>query len=215
MSADGQDPPDLLQEMMDAHLQEKFEVVVCERTGRDESWFRILTSKLFYWLMRKLCFKNMPIGGFSFVLLGRRVLDVVLRNEEAHPFFQGQILWSGYPVKFIKYFRPDRYAGRSRWTFARKITLLIDGVLGYSFFPIRLMSLVGILAAMGGYGYGCVAGISPNCLWILCSGLDHANSRYSHYRWTPNADARHHWGVCLAHTGSGTRPGEICDRSSI
>jgi glycosyltransferase involved in cell wall biosynthesis len=160
MSADGQDPATLINEMLKSHFEEKFEIVACARQGRDESWYRILTSKLFYALMRKLSFPNMPPGGFDFILLGRRALNVLLRKQEAHPFFQGQILWTGFKSKFTEYRRQNRKVGQSRWTFAKKLTYLIDGVISYSFLPIRLMSGVGILTALLGFLYAVIIFVS-------------------------------------------------------
>jgi dolichol-phosphate mannosyltransferase len=156
MSADGQDPAVMINEMLEAHFEEQFEIVVCARQGRDESWYRILTSKLFYAVMRKLSFPNMPVGGFDFVLLGRRALDVLLKNQEAHPFFQGQILQTGFKIKFLEYRRLERKVGRSRWTFGKKLTYLIDGTMSYSFLPIRLMSGMGILSALLGFLYAVI-----------------------------------------------------------
>jgi dolichol-phosphate mannosyltransferase len=153
MSADGQDPAMLINDMLQAHFEEGFEVVACTRQGRDESFYRIWTSKMFYGLVRRLSFPNMPAGGFDFKLLGRRALDVLLRNQEAHPFLQGQILWMGFKTKFIGYRRLERKVGKSRWTFGKKVTYLIDGALSYSFLPIRLMSVVGFLAALLGFIY--------------------------------------------------------------
>ena len=156
MSADGQDPALLVNEMLKAHCEEQFEIVVCTRQGRDESHYRVLTSKLFYVLIRKLSFPNMPLGGFDFVLLGRRALDVLLNNQEAHPFFQGQILWTGFKTKFIEYQRLERKVGQSRWTFGKKLTYLIDGVMSYSFLPLRFISVAGILFALLGFLYALV-----------------------------------------------------------
>ena len=156
MSADGQDPASLINDMLKVHLDESMDIVICTREGRDESYYRILTSKLFYWLMRKLSFPNMPGGGFDFVLLGRRVLDVMLRNQDAHPFLQGQILWTGFKTKFIRYHRREREIGTSRWTFGKKITMLIDGVMSYSFVPIRFMSIAGATIALLGFLYAVV-----------------------------------------------------------
>jgi dolichol-phosphate mannosyltransferase len=156
MSADGQDPASLINQMLDAHLGEGYEIVICTRQGRDESHYRILTSKLFYNVMRKLTFPNMPAGGFDFVLLSRKVLTVLLRNQDAHLFFQGQILWTGFKTKFIEYQRRNRKIGTSRWTFGKKLTYLIDGVMSYSFFPIRVISLMGIGVALLGFLYAIV-----------------------------------------------------------
>ncbi len=160
ISADGQDPVELMNEMIAAHFDEGYEVVACQRMGRDESFFRVVTSRFFYALMRRLCFANMPGGGFDYVLLGRRAKEFVLRSKESHAFFQGQILWPGYRTKFLSYHRRAREHGQSRWTFGKKLTYLIDGVTAYSFLPIRLMSSAGILLALCGFLYAGVVLVS-------------------------------------------------------
>ena len=70
MSADGQEPPETVNEMLKAFFEENYEVVICARAGRDESLYRKITSHLFYYLMRKVTFKDMPRGGFDFWLMG-------------------------------------------------------------------------------------------------------------------------------------------------
>ncbi len=152
-AADEQNPTALMNSMLSAHFDEHYEVVICVRTHRDESWYRTLTSRFFFSLMRRLSFPNMPVEGFDYVLLGRKAIDAILRNQEAHAYFQGQILWSGFEPKFLEYRRLERRVGRSRWTFGKKITLLVDGTLGYSFLPIRLMSLVGIGISFLAFAY--------------------------------------------------------------
>ena len=156
MSADGQDPAALIHEMLKGHFEERYEIVACARQGRDESYYRVWTSRVAYALIRRLSFPNMPRGGFDFVLLGRRALDVFLRNQEAHLYLQGHILWTGFRTKFIEYRRRKRTAGESRASFGVKLTYLVDGVIGYSYFPLRLMSGVGILAALVGFLYALV-----------------------------------------------------------
>jgi len=153
ISADGQDPPGLIVQMLGAFFDEGFDIVVCTRTGRDESVYRLLTSRLFYWMMKRISFPQMPVGGFDFFLLSRRALNVIIRNWEAHTFLQGQVLWTGFKTKFVGYTRRKRPSGRSRWSFSRKLTYLIDGVLSNSFLPIRLISLVGMAFALFGFAY--------------------------------------------------------------
>jgi dolichol-phosphate mannosyltransferase len=153
MSADGQDPVRLINDMLAAYFDEGYEVVVCTRKGRDESFYRIFTSKIFYGLMRRLTFKEIPPGGFDFVLMSRKVVNVFLRNLDSNPFFQGQLLWMGFRTKFIEYQRLSRKVGQSRWTFAKKLTFLIDGMMSFSFFPIRVISAAGIIVALLGFLY--------------------------------------------------------------
>ncbi len=156
MSADGQDPAGLIHEMLKARFGEGFEIVVGTRRSREESGYRILTSRIFYYLMKKLAFPNMPKGGFDFVLLSERAKNILLKNAAPSMFLQGQILWLGLPTKFMEYERRKREVGVSRWTFARKLTMLIDGIMAYSFFPIRLISALGVLFASLGFFYALV-----------------------------------------------------------
>lgn len=153
MSADGQDPPELINEMLQAFFEEGYDVVVCAREGRDESKYRILSSRLFYFLMRKLAFNHMARGGFDFWLLSRRAQETVLRNRDALPFFQGHILWTGFRTKVIPYRRRKRLAGKSRLNFGKKYTAFLAGILTYSFAPVRIMSIAGIVCACLGFAY--------------------------------------------------------------
>jgi len=153
ISADLQDNPELINEMFRYHFEEKYPIVICTRSDREESFARRSTSKLFYAAMRKLSFQNMPAGGFDFLLIENRVKSLLLSNMEANAFWQGQILWTGYKVKFIPYTRQKRELGESKWTFSKKMKYLIDGVMGYSFLPIRIISILGILISLSGFLY--------------------------------------------------------------
>jgi dolichol-phosphate mannosyltransferase len=153
MSADGQEPPELVNDMLRAFFDESYEVVICARAGRDESRYRIITSHIYFYMMRKLAFREMPKGGFDFWLFSRRALEALIRNADPHLSFQGQVLWMGFKTKFISYHRRARLAGVSRMTFARKLTGFLDGVIAYSFAPIRIMSLAGCAFSLLGFAY--------------------------------------------------------------
>jgi len=107
-------------------------------------------------MIKKLCFPNLPIGGFDYSLISDRVKDEILRNLEADFFLQGKILWSGYNIKYIPYKRGKRESGKSQWTFSKKIKWFIDSLMSYSFFPIRFMSAFGIILSFIGFLYAIV-----------------------------------------------------------
>jgi polyisoprenyl-phosphate glycosyltransferase len=162
ISADQQDPPELMNDMLKGYREENYDIVACVRTARDESFFRRFTSRFFFFLMRKLSFKKMPLGGFDYYLISDRVKHILLKNHDTSLFFQGQIMWSGFPIKFIPYVRRKREIGTSRWSFSMKLKLLIDGVLAYSYFPLRLMSVIGTVVALIGFLYA---------IWIVIAKL--------------------------------------------
>ena len=156
MAADGQDEPRYVLDMLRDHFAGEAEVVIGTRDEREDSAYRRVTSKLFYRLMRALSFPEMPLGGFDFFLIGDRARRALLAGYQHHGFLQGQILRLGFQRKFMAYHRLARKHGRSRWSFGRKITYLVDGVLGYSYLPIRIMSATGVLCAILGFVYACI-----------------------------------------------------------
>jgi len=153
IAADLQEPVELLIEMLQAYGMEDAEIIAGKRIERDESLYRKATSKFFYMIMNKLSFPDMPMGGFDCFLITSKVRDIVIEMNESNPFLQGQLLWTGLPVRFIPYHRKSRYTGISRWTFSKKIKYLLDGILNYSYAPLRFFSVVGIISFLLGILY--------------------------------------------------------------
>lgn len=153
IAADLQDPPEIVNKMLYHHYYDNYNIVVAVRNSRQESLFRRITSKIFYSMINRLSFRNMPPAGFDIVLIDDTVKKYVLALDESDPFWQGQILWPGYKSKFIYYERKKRKLGKSKWTMMKKIKYLIDGIMGYSFFPIRMISLMGFLISLSGFIY--------------------------------------------------------------
>tara|TARA_B100000287_G_scaffold264498_2_gene248938 strand:+ start:1299 stop:2249 length:951 start_codon:yes stop_codon:yes gene_type:complete len=154
IAADLQDPVEILNEMLQYYFEQNYKVVLPVRRSRDDSFFRNFASKIFYWIIRKLSFKNMPLGGFDIFLIDNKIAKFILGSKESDPFIQGQILWSGYKPKYIFYDRKKRSNGKSKHTLSKLIKFFIDGVMSYSFFPIRMMSYIGILISIIGFSYG-------------------------------------------------------------
>jgi dolichol-phosphate mannosyltransferase len=63
--------------------------------------------------------------------------------------------WLGYKAASVPHERRKRQHGKSRWTFAKKLTYFIDSILGFSVLPIRIISLVGFLVSLLSFAYGC------------------------------------------------------------
>jgi dolichol-phosphate mannosyltransferase len=147
ISADGQDPVNIIVDMLTQHFYNKIEVVVAVRESRDESKWRKFSSRIVYKGIQALGNKEMPAGGFDFFLLGNTSRIALLKHWQPNTFLQVRVLDLGFSRVFIPYHREERKAGVSRWTLSKKITYMIDGVLGHSYLPIRMMSLLGFVFA--------------------------------------------------------------------
>lgn len=143
VSADGQDPIELIPSMLKKHFDDGVEVVIATRESREESLGRRLTSALVYNAIRKLGHKDMPPGGFDFFLLGAKAKSALLANWQPNTFFQVRVLELGFRREMLFYRRKERRVGVSRWTFSKKLTYMVDGILGHSYLPVRAMSLLG------------------------------------------------------------------------
>ena len=156
IAADMQEPTSLIRDMIKSFNGNEAPIILGQRADRDESRYRKITSRFFYRTMRRLSFANMPDGGFDVALISKEVRDRILDLDESNPFWQGQILWTGYPVKFIPYSRQKRKIGRSKWSFSKKIKYLLDGILNYSYAPLRFFAVIGIISFLLGILYSIV-----------------------------------------------------------
>lgn len=144
-SADLQEPSELILDMY-ASWKNGNNVVLAVREGREDSSF---FSNLYYKLTRKIALSNMPEGGFDAFLIDRKVVKVLEMLDEKNSSLTGQILWSGFKTDKIYYTRKAREIGRSRWTLKKKIRLVADTMYSFSYLPVTLVQLVGVLCCTG------------------------------------------------------------------
>jgi dolichol-phosphate mannosyltransferase len=154
IAADLQDPPSLVTAMVDEWLKgSKF--TVCARVERDDPAGTRLFAHFYYALVRRMVAPDFPEGGFDVALFDRQLL----------PFFQNSgkninlslLAHSlGFHPVMIPYKRAARVHGKSRWTIRKKVKLLVDSLLGFSFLPIRLISLAGLVIAGLSMLYGLI-----------------------------------------------------------
>jgi dolichol-phosphate mannosyltransferase len=155
MSADLQDPPELIAPMV-ARWREGHDVVMAEREARDEGLLQRLLASAYYRAMRRWALPDMPLGGFDFVLIDRKVIDAVVPIREKNTSLMGLILWAGFRRASIPYTRRAREKGRSMWTIGKKLKYFIDSFVAFSYFPIRLVQGVGALLALAGFVHAAV-----------------------------------------------------------
>lgn len=145
-AADLQEPSEILLKMYDSWNRGN-KVVLAVRSDRKESFSQKMFANLYYWLVRKFALPSMPQGGFDCYLIDRKVIEVLRMLDETNSAVTLQVLWAGFKRDTIYYVRQQRETGTSRWTLAKKIKLVVDSLIGFSFAPIRFMSLIGGLFA--------------------------------------------------------------------
>jgi dolichol-phosphate mannosyltransferase len=143
MSADMQDPPELVSKMVSAWLDGN-KLVVANRLARSDGRVTNFFSNLAWSLLRRYVFPTIPKGGFDFFLMDKEIRDYYVSSPEQHIFMQGRLLYYGITPFVIPYERQRRIHGKSQTTTAKRIKYLIDGIAGYSYIPLRMVSVIGV-----------------------------------------------------------------------
>jgi polyisoprenyl-phosphate glycosyltransferase len=144
LPADLQDPPELIMQLS-AKTSEGYDIVFASRETTGTGFFARMFTKRYASLMRKHVHKNYPANGFDVVFFNRKVIDNLNKNVEANSSIMLQILTMGFKQAFVSYNKAPRKAGKSKWTFSKKIKLFIDSFVAFSYAPIRLVTITGIL----------------------------------------------------------------------
>lgn len=151
-AADLQEPSEIILDMFNCWKKGN-KVVLAVRSDREEGFFQKLFSNSYYWLIRKFVIKTMPKGGFDCFLIDRKVIEVLRLLDEKNSAITLQILWSGFKTDKIYYVRKAREIGKSRWTLGKKIKLVIDSMMSFSYVPIRFISGIGVTIFLGTFLY--------------------------------------------------------------
>lgn len=150
MAADLQDPPELIWDMFVAWRSGQ-RLVVAARSGRNDGYVHDLVSTASWWALRRFAVRNIPKGGFDYFLMDRELLQHYVRDPEQHLFMQGRLLYFVREPHVISYERAPRPRGRSQTSFMRRVKYFIDGFTAYSFFPLRVMSAIGLLISLAAF----------------------------------------------------------------
>jgi dolichol-phosphate mannosyltransferase len=145
MDADLQDPPEVVLEMV-AKWREGFDVVYGRRRSRQgETRLKLLTAKWFYRIFARMIPIEVPLDTGDFRLMSRRIVVVLRELRETHRFVRGLVAWLGFRQTAVLYDRPVRFAGETKYPFAKMLRFAIDGITSFSILPLRFATYLGML----------------------------------------------------------------------
>lgn len=144
MDADLQDPPEILDRMLELYRQ-GFDVVSAQRQGREgDGWWKRTTASVFYWIMRKTVDDRiMPEVG-DFRLLSRGAVHALRQFREQHRFMRGLIAWLGFKEATVTFDRGPRAAGTTKYPTWKMAAFAWTAITSFSGLPLRLGVLAGL-----------------------------------------------------------------------
>ena len=158
MDADGQEPPELIPQMI-KWWEKGYDDVYARRNKKRDSAIRKFTSHLYYRTLQKMTRIPIQIDTGDFRLFSRRCVDAIRQFRETSRQNKALFSWIGYKKKEITYTQPPRQAGKTKWKFGllspgnSLINLAIDGFTSFTTLPLRFITLMGLAVSLIAFIY--------------------------------------------------------------
>jgi glycosyltransferase involved in cell wall biosynthesis len=181
-SADCQEPTSLIENFYEILEKDKVDVVFGQRLERQDNILSKIYSNLFWKIYRATIDSDMPRGGVDIFGCNRAFRNELVKLEESRSSLIALAFWLGFERRTVKYSRLAREAGKSTWTFRKKLNYFLDSLFSFTDLPIRvllgggaigvILSLVlgSVILILSLYGDIKVPGYSPTVLLILFFG---------------------------------------------
>ncbi len=181
MDGDLQDEPESIPELM-RMWDEGYDTVYAIRYNRKEGFVRRLSYWLFYRILHRLSGGSIPDDAGDFCVMGRRVVDCLNQLPERNRFVRGLRAWVGFRQTGVPIARGARAYGEPKYTFAKLMRLAMDGILDFSWAPLRIATGVGFLSVLTSvmyllvvlgmrlFGHIDVAGWTTVVFLVICFG---------------------------------------------
>jgi len=140
IDADLQDPPELIDNILEK-INQGFDLVHMQRKRRTgESWFKIITAIGFYRFMRFAADSNIVENCGDFRAFTRPVLKAIQGFRERHRFMRGLFTMVGFNQAIIQYDRDSRFAGETKYPLHKMLALATNGILSFSATPLHAIT---------------------------------------------------------------------------
>ena len=156
LGSDLQEPLELLEKSFDLINEEGYDAVYVSKKSIVVSKLNRAFSKTYSHLMQKYAVSNYSSDGVSTIVFNKKIKDLLNNNVEGNSSIMLQIIDAGFKTTNLEMDFHERSAGKSKWTLSKKVKLMIDSFVSFSFAPIRLVSIIGMIMFFIGIVIGIV-----------------------------------------------------------
>jgi glycosyltransferase involved in cell wall biosynthesis len=147
LDADLQDPPELIEEMLERY-KEGHDIVYAVRKERtSDSFFKKWSARMFYRIMQ-LMGVSIVFDHADFRLISRKVVEEFRKMPEVNIFLRGVFPYMGFEHAVVHYERNKRHAGVTKYPLKKMISFAWEGITSFSRVPLRIASLAGFLISL-------------------------------------------------------------------
>lgn len=144
MASDGQDPAEVILQLINEWEAGNDLILASRKDNLDQSVISKKISRIAWKLMNWGTGIMMPETGCDLLGMDKKVATAFNNMDERNTTFIFRILSLGFKQKEIQYVKRARVAGSSKWTFIKKISIMIDAITGFSSRPLKLITNLGL-----------------------------------------------------------------------
>jgi dolichol-phosphate mannosyltransferase len=145
MSADLQDPPEMISEMIQLWATGIDHVYTIISFRHGESRFRRIAAEIFYWMIDKVSDTPVPRNSSDFRLVDKQMYEAFNALPEKYRMVRAVWGWIGFHSASLTYERQPRVGGTSSFNPFVTAGFAIRGVLASSLKPLKIIPIMGIL----------------------------------------------------------------------
>lgn len=145
MASDGQDPASVIGTLIQEWENGNELVLAARADNLDHSKLGNFFSYMAWVIMKWSTNITMPDKGCDLLGMDKKVVDAFNKMDERNTTFIFRILSLGFKQKEVQYVKRVRRAGKSTWTFWKKIGIMFDAISSFSSRPLRLITQLGLV----------------------------------------------------------------------
>jgi glycosyltransferase involved in cell wall biosynthesis len=149
LPADLQDPAEVIPEFYREWKAGSL-IVFGQRIKRQEHIVMRCLRGIYYRMIKKFASSDIPINAGEFMLIDRKVVDLLVEMNESNPYLRGLIAQVGVKSSYVNYRWGKREFGKSKATFFVLIDTAINGLVSTSRLPARIALLSGFMFSLVG-----------------------------------------------------------------
>jgi len=144
MASDGQDPAVVISQLIREWENDNELVLASREDNLDHGFISKVMSNAAWKIMNWSTKIKMPEKGCDLLGMDRIVLDSFNQMDERNTTFIFRILSLGFKQKEIDYVKRARVGGKSKWTFFKKLSIMLDAITGFSNRPLKMITNLGL-----------------------------------------------------------------------
>ncbi len=156
LQAQPEDIPKLLKE-----FSKGFNMVWGVAKKREDNFVIRLGSKFFYGIFNKITgvrVPKQPIMAGASKLAAKHIKQL----REIRQFSLAQWTYVGLKTSYIEVDKKERFKGEIKYNWAKRFNLALDGIVGFSKFPLKISSYLGFVMSFVGFSFG---------IYMICKKL--------------------------------------------